>query len=149
SSPGETSPVRISRRGVLRGAGLLGLGLTFGRFTTAEARARRPPGSLPFPKLPEGTDTLPQLEHIVIVMMENHSFVNYLGLLNRGEGLRTARGMQTASNPAGDGTLVRAFRMPSACQLNGHPGQNWNASHISWNHGRNDGFVLASGPVAM
>jgi len=28
-------------------------------------------------------------------------------------------------------------------------GQNWNASHISYDHGRNDGFVRASGPVAM
>ena len=31
----------------------------------------------------------------------------------------------------------------------GHPGQNWNASHISYDDGRNDGFVRASGPVAM
>jgi phospholipase C len=39
--------------------------------------------------------------------------------------------------------------MPNACQLDGHPGQNWNASHLSFDDGRNDGFVLASGPVAM
>ena len=39
--------------------------------------------------------------------------------------------------------------MPSTCQLDAHPGQNWNASHTSFNNGRNDGFVKASGPVAM
>ena len=39
--------------------------------------------------------------------------------------------------------------MPSTCQLDAHPGQNWNASHIAFNDGRNDGFVNGSGPVAM
>jgi phospholipase C len=39
--------------------------------------------------------------------------------------------------------------MSSPCQLNGKPSQAWNASHQSWDGGRNDGFVRASGPVAM
>ena len=40
--------------------------------------------------------------------------------------------------------------MPSTCQLAGHPGQDWNASHKSFNNGRNDGFAEStSGPVAM
>ena len=39
--------------------------------------------------------------------------------------------------------------MPSTCQLHGAPGQNWVASHTSFDNGRNDGFVKASGPVAM
>src|SRR5215470_219172 len=118
-----TPSLTISRRGVLRGAGLLGLGITLGRLKSADAGRQRGPGSLPHPRLPEGTDTLPQIENIVIVMMENHSFDNYLGLLNRGDGLRTANGVPTASNPVGDGSVVHAFHMPSACQLNGHPGQ--------------------------
>ena len=37
----------------------------------------------------------------------------------------------------------------SPCQLDGHPGQDWNASHESYDGGRNDGFVKASGPIAM
>lgn len=42
----------------------------------------------PRPDLPEGTDMLPQIRHIVILMMENHSYDNYLGMLtDRGEGL--------------------------------------------------------------
>ena len=48
-----------------------------------------------------------------------------------------------------DGRLLRAFHMPSTCQLDGAPGQNWVASHTSFDGGRNDGFVSASGPVAM
>ncbi|HVN87688.1 MAG TPA: alkaline phosphatase family protein [Candidatus Binatia bacterium] len=105
---------------------------------------------MPTPHLPEGTDTLPQIEHIIIVMMENHSFDNYFGLLDPAVGLPLdGTGRPAASNPDGDGNLIHAFHMPSACQLDGHPGQNWNASHVSYNTGRNDGFVLASGPVAM
>src|SRR5262249_52284058 len=141
----------ISRRTVLRSAGLLGLGLTVGNWVgTAEALGRRVPGSLPHPRLPEGTDTLPQIEHVIILMMENHSFDNYFGTLYRHRvGLPIRHGLPAASNPDGHGNLIHAFRMPSACQLNGHPSQNWNSSHIAFNNGRNDGFVLASGPVAM
>ena len=43
----------------------------------------RRPGSLPDPRLPAGTDTIPQIEHIVVVMMENHSYDNHLGMLRR------------------------------------------------------------------
>ena len=40
------------------------------------------------PDLPPGTDLLPQIQHIVVLMMENHSYDNYLGLLaGRGDGL--------------------------------------------------------------
>src|ERR1700689_4124633 len=46
----------------------------------------RRPGSLPNPKLPEGADTLPEIDHIVVVMQENHSFANNLGMLARGHG---------------------------------------------------------------
>ena len=35
---------------------------------------------------PVGTDLLPQVKHIVVLMMENHSFDNYLGMLGRGDG---------------------------------------------------------------
>ncbi len=57
-------------------------------------------------------------------------------------------GLPLDANPY-DGKLLKAFHMPSSCQLDAHPGQNWNASHMSFNNGRNDGFVQASGPVAM
>jgi phospholipase C len=38
---------------------------------------------LPYPALPAGTDTIPQIEHIVVLMMENHSYDNRLGMLRR------------------------------------------------------------------
>ena len=147
--PGSSSG--ISRRQVLRGAGLLGLGLTFGSWPSlAEAKAMRAPGSLPYPKLPEGTDTLPQIEHIIILMMENHSFDNYFGMLNSHVGFPLKKGVPKAANPDGNGNLIHAFHMPSACQLDGAPSQAWNASHISYDNGKNDGFVIGSNSaVAM
>ncbi len=39
------------------------------------------PGRLPAPDQPAGTDLLPQIKHIVVLMMENHSYDNYLGML--------------------------------------------------------------------
>jgi phospholipase C len=118
--------------------------------------ARRGPDSLPFPNLPAGTDTLPQIEHVIVLMMENHSYDNYLGMLGtgrhrRGDGFTLGRdGLPTATNPYGNGTLQRAFHMPTSCQLDAHPSQEWKASHEQYDGGRLDGFVTSpSGPVAM
>lgn len=60
----------ISRRALLAGAGALGLGLAVGGGIDVHAAVhrRRKPGSLPRPHLPEGTDTLPQIEHIIALM---------------------------------------------------------------------------------
>ncbi|HXQ23399.1 MAG TPA: alkaline phosphatase family protein, partial [Candidatus Acidoferrales bacterium] len=148
---GTLSSSGLSRRQVLRGAGMLGLGLTFGSWRgTAEAKGPRAPGSLPNPKLPEGTDTIPQIEHIIILMMENHSFDDHLGMLNSHVGFPLKHGVPKAANPDGNGNLIHAFHMPSACQLDCAPSQSWNASHIAYDNGKNDGFVIGSNsPVAM
>src|SRR5580698_2583958 len=53
----------------------------------ARDRAGARTGQRPQQDLPAGTDLLPQIKHIVVLMMENHSYDNYLGMLqNRGEG---------------------------------------------------------------
>ena len=61
----------------------------FGRTETSWRDAAGPiheAGSRPVPELAEGTDLLPQIRHIVVLMMENHSFDNYFGMLGRGDG---------------------------------------------------------------
>ena len=46
------------------------------------------PGARPQPTNKMGADCLPQIAHIVILMMENHSYDNYFGMLTgRGDGL--------------------------------------------------------------
>ena len=104
----------------------------------------RHPGSRPDPTRPAGVDTLPGIEHIVVLMMENHSFDNLFGMLGRGDGFRCDRaGRPTATNPYGDGRIQHAFHMPTTCQLPSTPSQEWTASHVAFNGGHNDGFVRA------
>jgi len=98
-----------------------------------------------------GSDLLPDVDHIVVVMMENHSFDNILGALGRGDVLaRGPDGLPDATNPDGRGNRIRSFQMSTPCQLDGKPSQSWNASHIQFSGGTNQGFVISdSGPVAM
>ena len=153
----------LSRRGVLQ-AGLVaaaGTGIGLSGLESAGAADRpgwrhrrlRQPGSLPYPQVPEGTDTVPEIQHIVVLMMENHSYDNKLGMLGRrdADGFRLDRsGQPTASNPYPNGDIQHAFRMPTTCQLTGFPSQAWLDSHTQFDCGRNDGFVKSgSGPVAM
>jgi phospholipase C len=114
------------------------------------------PGARPYPRLPEGTETMPRIDHIVVVMMENHSFDNVLGVLphrvrrrRRIDGLPVFRGRQLAFNLDAQGNKVYSAHAETPCQEHGVPSQAWNASHLSYDAGRNDGFVRASGPVAM
>ena len=51
--------------------------------TTVPERESVPPAPLPDPGKPAGADLLPQIRHIVVLMMENHSYDNYLGTLPR------------------------------------------------------------------
>jgi phospholipase C len=145
----------LSRRQVLKaiatGAGVAAVGPALGGVRSAAAAAEQASaGTRPFPRLPEGTDTLPRIEHIVVLMMENHSFDCYFGMLGRGDGYRLGRdGHPLNSCPGPDGKPVRAYHSPSTCQAHYHVGQDWDASHRSWDHGRNDGFVKATSGDAM
>jgi phospholipase C len=97
----------------------------------------------PQPALKMGADSLPQIEHIVILMMENHSYDNYLGMLtDRGDGLQLDENrLPSAANKAENGDVVRMHPFEGTRQKSGVPSQTWNATHIQWNEGACDGFV--------
>ncbi|HTW03737.1 MAG TPA: alkaline phosphatase family protein [Streptosporangiaceae bacterium] len=146
-----------SRRGLLKAGLAAGAVAGTGAWGSAPGGAAhfprlRQPGSLPYPRLPMGTDTIPQIEHIVVLMMENHSYDNRLGMLRRpgADGFRLGRdGLPLAASPYANGDVQHAFRMPTTCQNNA-PSQDWLNSHIQFDNGRNDGFVESgSGPVSM
>src|SRR6476646_6379359 len=125
----------LSRRAMLKGLGVAAAGAALAacsssgssksspssslpRPTSTTAPPVRRPGSLPNPKLPEGTDTLPQIEHIVVLMMENHSYDDHFGMLKRGDGFKLGSdGLPLDANPYEKGKLLKAFHMPSSCQL--------------------------------
>ena len=111
----------------------------------------RLPDSLPHPHVPAGTDMLPAVEHVVILMMENHSFDDHFGRLGRGDGLKVASdGTPLNYNPAPDGGYILSYPMPNtAVPEDSMIGQNWNTSHLCWDHGTNMGFARNCGPASM
>jgi phospholipase C len=112
----------------------------------------RHPDSLPDPSEPAGSvnDAMP-FDHIIVVMMENHSFDNLLGELPRSgqpaaDGLTfDSDGKATNTNPgtAATPSEVRAFPFPSTAQGT-HVSQTWNATHEQIDGGKMDGFVRSA-----
>jgi phospholipase C len=108
-------------------------------------RRYEPPGERPDSARPAGADLIPQIKHIVVLMMENHSFDNYLGTLGRGDGLPArADGTPDAENPDSAGAMVPLTRAPSTVQHEGIPSQCWSATHTQWADGKLTGFVTAT-----
>src|SRR3954449_3027289 len=74
-------------------------------------------GERPDPSRPSGSDTLPAIHHIVVLMMENHSFDNYFGVLGRGDGLPLGPdGHPAATNTGRDGRVVPAHHLVATTQ---------------------------------
>jgi phospholipase C len=103
------------------------------------------PGERPRPELAAGTDLIPAVKHIVVLMMENHSYDNYLGMLaGRGDGLPgAASGTPSAVNTLPNGQRVASWHLPSTVQVSGNPTQTWHASHISDAGGTCGGFATS------
>jgi phospholipase C len=103
------------------------------------------PAERPRPDLAAGTDLLPAIKHIVVLMMENHSYDNYLGMMTgRGDGLPLdASGQPSAVNKLPNGQQIAAHRLTSTAQIAGNPTQTWHASHISLGDGNCDGFAAS------
>jgi phospholipase C len=110
-----------------------------GRRRLRHRDAARDLASLPDPASPPGTDRVPQIRHIVLLMMENHSFDNYLGTLGRGDGLPSPPPV----NERRAGPPVAAFRFDQTTQAPEVPSQSWRSSHLQFDDGRNDGFVTS------
>ena len=144
----------LTRRSLLRYGGALGAALAsvpgsgalWGQAHAAGSRIRVP-DSLPDPTRPAGSpsEALP-FDHIVVVMMENHSFDNLLGALSRSgqpqaDGLRfNNKGIAQNSNPNSNGEPVQSFVIPTTAQAPSVT-QTWNATHEQIDNGKMDGFV--------
>jgi phospholipase C len=150
----------------LLGGGLTGaaaIGLAPGTASAAGPRPKKMPrpGTLPNPGAKPGTDQIPLIENIVIVMMENHSYDNILGMMQgRGDGFVLGPGGKpTSSNPwpkpsvfppPSRKAVLHSFPMPNPCQQAHFPYNTWEAFKVSFSHGQNNGFVKSqSGPVSM
>jgi phospholipase C len=171
---------RFDRRDFLRWGGALGAGAALAPAalarsalaTTSRPSALLAPGTRPFPTRPAGQpqpDLAPELaniEHIVLVMNENHSFDSYMGMLGHRVGSKAGKvdgfaslgsdGIPNVFQSDAQGNVFRSFPSPDQCQLSGYarpqgPGNNqgWGGSHREFNGGRMDGFVREGGEAAM
>jgi phospholipase C len=104
------------------------------------------PGALPADTLPATAphgDRIP-IQHIIVVMQENHSFDSYFGQLPAA-GKRDVDGLPAdASNPDANGMPVFAFHQPSFCTVDTN--HSWTGSHLEYDTGKNDGFVVQNDP---
>src|SRR6266576_634205 len=145
------SPSFTRRRLLRTGAGAALALSPVGRAAVALGRTPKPlrrPGSLPDPSRPAGepTGALP-FDHIVVLMMENHSFDCYFGMLPR-RGQRLAdgfsfdsHGMPRNGNPLDDQTVLVT---PAQTECQASVTQSWNATHLQIDGGRMDGFAATA-----
>jgi len=111
-------------------------------------------GSLPLANTPPGTpNELMPFDHVVVVMMENHSFDNLLGALHRTrehvDGLSFDDDAKATNSNPGSGALpgtVTAFPLTTTAQATNIT-QSWRATHEQINGGAMDGFVRSSGAI--
>src|ERR1700722_1377529 len=149
---------RITRRKLLQRSAAAGAALSLpvslsGPLLNAAAAATiRKPDSLPDPSVDAGTvNAAMPFDHIVVVMMENHSFDNLLGAVSRNgvphaDGLSfNAAGVPTNWNPGIASTGARVYSFPFASTAQGPDvTQTWNATHQQIDGGRMDGFVTSN-----
>jgi len=148
----------VSRRRVLQGLAVsTGLVLTGTRPAMAGAspaeaeRAGRiaGPGTRPDPGKPEGADLLPQIDHIVIYMQENHSYDSYFGTYPRGDGYTMVGGKPTNSAKDSKGRAVPVFRSTETCQTGRGVSQSWDQTHLQIDGGAMDGWLNNDNTNAM
>jgi phospholipase C len=89
------------------------------------------------------------VDHILVIMQENHTFDNYFGALSDPKHYGAAvDGHQTGmSNPDGKGGVIPISHAQALCPAD--PMHAWNFMHDDWNQGANDRFVINNGPWVM
>ncbi len=104
-------------------------------------------GSLPDKTIKAGTSN-PQIpiEHTIVMMQENHSFDNYFGRLTQENFYgRDVDGITSSmENKDSKGTAIFTHHETSHCSKD--PKHDWDSIHRDWNNGKNDQFVMTSGP---
>jgi phospholipase C len=116
----------ISRRDALRRIGGLGALATMPRV---------------LPGCGSGSDA-PGIKHYVYLMLENHTYDNMLGARKLMEGLPGDGLVAGMSNPDGSGGTVQIYESPTSSLCVADPPHDWDRSHMQFNNGANDGFVV-------
>jgi phospholipase C len=95
--------------------------------------------SCPPPAVPTATP----IQHLIVLMQENHSFDNYFGTYPGADGIPAGTCMPVDPFAAHDGACVEPFRLgDNEVQLE-DPDHSSRTFQIQFNEGRMDGFVYA------
>ncbi|WP_181198049.1 alkaline phosphatase family protein [Enhygromyxa salina] len=85
-------------------------------------------------------EALVNVEHIIVLCMENRSFDHYFGALQLEEEHPDVNGLSgTESNPDGQGNDILVNKLDNYEPLD--PPHQWDEVHAQWNNGALDGFV--------
>ncbi|HEX7842747.1 MAG TPA: alkaline phosphatase family protein [Kofleriaceae bacterium] len=91
------------------------------------------------PAIPPGT-----VEHVIVVMRENHSFDEYLSAYrpSGGQTIDVATDDNSNPDPASGGKPIHRFHDPRYCIEDAN--HEWSAAHLQFDNGRLDGFVASA-----
>jgi len=141
--PPPPSVSRFTRRDALKAGLGLGALATAGGIACGPMSNRCAGG----PQLPANgvaNAQLAAIDTIVVLMLENRSFDNFLGALKLDSSYRSAAAVDGLSGgeeiPNASGTMVPLMRMAGNGAVD--PKHDWVSSRTAFNGGRNDGFLL-------
>jgi len=168
-SRAEPAVVRLSRRTLLRTGLVAGGAVGASRLLWPPGRRGpllsdawlRAPNSLPYPtELPGTANPAMPFDHIVVLMMENHSFDNFLGDLSKTRsdvvGPFNSTGAPAGGWPSysngvyvnsdGNGNQIEPYHMDTTCDPGGVD-QSWDCTHGSmyWAYGSQPSSEYSTG----
>jgi phospholipase C len=100
------------------------------------AMARRPEG------LPARATGIPQVQHIILLCQENHSFDHYFGSYS---GLPAGWGIPADYTSGGQ----KPFHFTTLTDNNNDPNHSWTAIHTGYDNGKMDGWYSSGGIDAL
>ena len=140
----QQSGTRFTRREALQAG--LGLGVLAGAAAACGPVSNRCAGGPRGPADGVASAQLAAIDTIVVLMLENRSFDNFLGGLRLDPGYASAAAVDGLTGGEqlldANGAPVQLMRMAGNGAADPH--HDWVTSHKAWNGGRNDGFVSAN-----
>jgi len=96
-------------------------------------------------------DTRTPIHHVVIIMMENHSFDNIFGVYPEVNSSANSVASQLTRpvNLVGTRLLSDLSAVPAGSYSTPNPLEGYLAYHADWNHGKMNGFIYGSGAQSM
>lgn len=97
------------------------------------------------------TETSTPIKHLIIIMLENHSFDNFFGVYPSGNQFSTNNtlGLTVPRNLLSLNGTVPLTPIPPGNYSTPNPVEGYDAYHEDWNNGKMNGFNSNSGPQSM